>query len=128
MCSSSRLITGEFFDLFLGPGKFFGRAKPICAISCRNAEEMLNEQGKPKTSHTTNKVLGHGQRAGRMELEKAGRGVGRRGADDSGSDGVGATRGDEWNEFGSQSVDHWWVLVEEHGCCGFGGCRSSSSA
>lgn len=23
---------------------------------CSNAEEMLNEEGKPKTSHTTNKV------------------------------------------------------------------------
>lgn len=56
MSSSSRPITGEFFDLFLSSGKFFGRAKWICAISCRNAEEMLNEQGKPKTSHTTNKV------------------------------------------------------------------------
>ena len=25
-------------------------------IHCSNAEEMLNEEGKPKTSHTTNKV------------------------------------------------------------------------
>lgn len=25
-------------------------------VSDRNAEEMLNDQGKPKTSHTTNKV------------------------------------------------------------------------
>jgi 2,3-bisphosphoglycerate-independent phosphoglycerate mutase len=29
--------------------------KPANRIS-RNAEEMLNEEGKPKTSHTTNKV------------------------------------------------------------------------
>lgn len=28
----------------------------MCAMSCSNAEEMLNEHGKPKTSHTTNKV------------------------------------------------------------------------
>ena len=26
------------------------------AKKCSNAEEMLNEEGKPKTSHTTNKV------------------------------------------------------------------------
>ena len=25
-------------------------------MNSRNAEEMLNEEGKPKTSHTTNKV------------------------------------------------------------------------
>lgn len=27
----------------------------MCDV-CSNAEEMLNEHGKPKTSHTTNKV------------------------------------------------------------------------
>ena len=33
-----------------------GRYEADLLTLCRNAEEMLNEEGKPKTSHTTNLV------------------------------------------------------------------------
>ena len=38
-------------------GELESRAEmKICADCGRNAEEMLNEEGKPKTAHTTNEV------------------------------------------------------------------------
>lgn len=39
-------------------GKFHPAWEQLAGIltGCRNAEEMLNEERKPKTSHTTNKV------------------------------------------------------------------------
>lgn len=46
MFSLSRRTTGKTSFSF-----YQIKAKPY-----RNAEEMLNEEGKPKTSHTTNKV------------------------------------------------------------------------
>jgi 2,3-bisphosphoglycerate-independent phosphoglycerate mutase len=48
-----------------------------------NAEEMLNEEGKPKTSHTVNKVPFV------LELEEGGRCAGRRGSDPVGGHGAG---------------------------------------
>jgi len=47
MCCLSHQIMGELQSLYQRLVKLTGR---------RNAEEMLNEEGKPKTSHTTNKV------------------------------------------------------------------------
>lgn len=45
----SRPTTGEYYCLHL-------KARSEADNTNSNAEEMLNEEGKPKTSHTTNKV------------------------------------------------------------------------
>lgn len=59
MFSLSQLITGKLFFFFLLATKLESKIR-IGANNCfenhSNAEEMLNSEGKPKTSHTTNKV------------------------------------------------------------------------